>query len=73
MKKRIKIKDTVELITGKDKGKHGECVEIDYVKNRIKVKGLNLKHCFIKKTEKSDGKIEKNPGYIHISNVKLKK
>ena len=38
----IKKGNQVEVLTGKDKGKKGEVIEIYRVKNRAKVKGINI-------------------------------
>ena len=38
----IKKGDKVRILTGKDRKKEGEVIEIDRSNNRAKVKGLNL-------------------------------
>ena len=38
----IKKGNQVEVISGKDKGKKGEVIEILRNKNRVKVKGINI-------------------------------
>ena len=47
--KRLKKGDSVIIISGKDKGKKGEVIEILRFSNRAKVKGVNI----IKKHEKT--------------------
>ena len=66
----IKKGNQVEVLTGKDKGKKGEVIEIYRVKNRAKVKGINI----IKKHEKTNkekkGVIISKENFIDISNLK---
>ena len=38
----IKKGNQVQILTGKDKGKKGEVIEILRSKNRAKVKGINI-------------------------------
>ncbi len=38
----IKKGDKVKILTGKDKKKEGEIIEIDRRNNRAKVKGINI-------------------------------
>ena len=38
----IKKGDKVKILTGKDKKKEGEIIEIDRSNNRAKVKGINM-------------------------------
>ena len=38
----IKKGNKVKILTGKDKNKEGEIIEIDRSKHRAKVKGLNM-------------------------------
>ena len=47
IKKGIKVK----ILTGKDKSKDGEIIEIDRSNNRIKVKGINLVKKHVKTTK----------------------
>ena len=44
----IKKGNKVKILTGKDKNKEGEIIELDRARNRAKVKGLNI----IKKLER---------------------
>ena len=48
IKKGIKVK----ILTGKDKKKEGEVIEIDRPNNRAKVKGINIVKKHIKTTKK---------------------
>ena len=38
----LKKGSQVKIITGKDKGKTGEILEIDRKKNRVKIKSINI-------------------------------
>lgn len=68
--KRIKINDTVVVISGKDKGKKGQVLEIVLDKNLVKVKGIGIitKHFKARKQGEQSG-IKKVESYINISNV----
>ena len=67
IKKGIKVK----ILTGKDKNKDGEVIEIDRPNNRAKVKGINLVKKHIKTTKEKKGGIVSKESFIHISNLKL--
>ena len=61
----------VRVLTGKDKKKEGEVIEIDRPNNRVKVQGINIVKKHVKTTkEKKGGRISKE-SFIHISNLKL--
>ena len=61
----------VRILTGKDKKKEGEVIEIDRVKNRAKVKELNMVKKHVKTTKEKKGGIISKESFIHISNLKL--
>jgi len=61
----------VVVLTGKDKKKEGEVIEIDRSLNRAKVKDINMVKKHVKTTKEKKGKIEKKESFIHISNLKL--
>ena len=48
----IKKGDKVKILTGKDKKKEGEVIEIDRKKNRAKVKGINMVKNILKQQKK---------------------
>ena len=60
----------VKVITGKDKGKTGEILEIDRKKNRVKIKSINIIKKHVKPTKENKGGIISKENYIHQSNVK---
>jgi len=61
----------VEVLTGKDKKKQGEIIEIDRSNNRAKVKEINMVKKHIKTTKEKKGGIVSKESFIHISNLKL--
>ena len=67
IKKGLKVK----ILTGKDKTKEGEVIEIDRLNNRAKVKDLNMIKKHIKTTKEKKGGIFSKENFIHLSNLKL--
>lgn len=58
------------VMTGKDKGKTGQVIELDLKHDRVKVRGVAIviRHVKAKREGETSG-IKKEEGYIHISNV----
>ena len=73
MNKKFKIKtgDTVNVITGKDKGKTGNVTSVIKSDDRVIVEGVNIVKRHRKPTQENPGKIEEKEASIHISNVAL--
>jgi len=67
IKKGLKVK----ILTGKDKTKEGEVIEIDRSNNRAKVKDLNMIKKHVKTTKEKKGGIFSKENFINISNLKL--
>ena len=67
----IKKGNKVKILTGKDKNKYGEVIEIDRIKNRAKVKGINLVKKHIKTTKEKKGGIFSKENFLHLSNLKI--
>ena len=67
----IKKGDKVKVLSGKDKKKEGEIIEIDRKSNRAKVKGINIVKKHVKTTKEKKGGIISKENFIHISNLKL--
>ena len=67
---KIKKGNQVKIITGKDKGKTGEVIEINRKMNTIKVKAINLVKKHTKPTKETKGGIISKESFIHYSNVK---
>ena len=61
----------VRVLTGKDKKKEGEVIEIDRPNNRAKVQGVNIVKKHVKTTKEKKGGIISKESFIHISNLKL--
>jgi large subunit ribosomal protein L24 len=66
----IKKGNQVKIITGKDKGKTGEVIEINRKLNMLKVKAINLVKKHQKPTKENKGGIISRESFIHYSNVK---
>ncbi len=60
----------VKIITGKDKGKTGEILEINRGENKIKIKSVNMIKRHTKPTKENKGGIISKENFIDISNVK---
>ena len=61
----------VKILTGRDKNKTGEVIEINRPKNTAKVKGINLVKKHVKTTKEKKGGIISKESFIHISNIAL--
>ena len=61
----------VRVLTGKDKKKEGEVIEIDRPNNRAKVKEINMIKKHVKTTKEKKGGIFPKEAFIHLSNLKL--
>lgn len=66
LKKGIQVK----IISGKDKGKTGEILEINKKLNKIKVKSINMIKKHLKPTKENKGGIVSKESFIDQSNVK---
>ena len=60
----------VKIITGKDKGKTGEILEINRALNKIKIKSIGMIKKHLKPTKENKGGIVSKESFIHLSNVK---
>ena len=60
----------VKILTGKDKNKEGEVIEIDRKNTRAKIKGINIVKKHVKTTKEKKGGIISKENFIHISNLK---
>ncbi len=65
VKKGMKVK----ILSGKDKSKEGEVIQIDRKNYRAKVKGINMVKKHIKTTKEKKGGIISKENFIHISNL----
>ena len=60
----------VKIISGKDKGKTGEILEINRGLEKVKVKSINMIKRHLKPTKENKGGIISKENFIHQSNVK---
>ena len=60
----------VKVISGKDKGKTGEILEINRKTNRVKIKSINMVKKHLKPTKENKGGIISKENFIHLSNIK---
>ena len=67
IKKGLKVK----ILSGKDKSKEGEVIEIDRSRNRAKIKDINMVKKHVKTTKEKKGGIFSKESFIHISNLRL--
>jgi len=67
IKKGIKV----IILTGKDKKKEGEVIEIDRPNNRAKVKGINIIKKHIKTTKEKKGGIVEKENFLNMSNLAI--
>jgi len=66
----LKKGNQVKIITGKDKGKTGEILEINKKLSKIKIKSINVIKRHTKPTKENKGGIISKESFIHQSNVK---
>ena len=67
IKKGLKVK----VLSGKDRNKEGEVIEIDRKNNRAKVKGINMVKKHVKTTKEKKGGIVSKENFIHLSNLSI--
>ena len=60
----------VKILTGKDKGKTGEILEINRSLNKVKVKAVNMIKKHLKPTKENKGGIISKEDFVHQSNIK---
>tara|TARA_B100000131_G_scaffold277420_1_gene281256 strand:+ start:332 stop:583 length:252 start_codon:yes stop_codon:yes gene_type:complete len=66
LKKGIQVK----IISGKDKGKTGEILEINKKLNKVKIKSIGMIKKHLKPTKENKGGIVSKESFIHQSNVR---
>lgn len=71
MQSHLKKGDTVAVITGKEKGKTGQVLQLLTKKNGIIVEGLNMVKRHVKARNNESGGIVEKEAHIHISNVMM--
>ena len=60
----------VKVISGKDKSKTGEILEINRKLGKVKIKSINMIKKHLKPTKENKGGIISKESFIHQSNVK---
>tara|TARA_B100000575_G_scaffold293498_1_gene305096 strand:+ start:937 stop:1185 length:249 start_codon:yes stop_codon:yes gene_type:complete len=66
----LKKGNQVKVISGKDKGKTGEVLEINRKMSRVKIKTINMVKKHLKPTKENKGGIVSKENFIHFSNVR---
>jgi large subunit ribosomal protein L24 len=70
-KVKIRKGDHVIVVTGKDKGKHGEVLKVLPAENRAIVKGVSMVRRHQRQTTTQEGGIITKEAPIHISNLAI--
>lgn len=71
MAAKVKKGDTVVVLTGRDKGRTGEVIQVLPKDDRAIVRGVNLVKKHQKQTQNQDGGIVSKEAAIHLSNLAL--
>jgi large subunit ribosomal protein L24 len=66
---KIKKGDHVVVLTGRDKGKHGEVIEVRPKESRALVRGVNMVRKHQKQSQSQDGGIISKEAPIQLSNL----
>jgi large subunit ribosomal protein L24 len=71
MAAKIRKGDKVVLLTGRDKGRTGEIIEVRPDDNRVLVRGINMVKRHQKQTAQQEGGIISKESPVHVSNVAI--
>ncbi len=71
MAAKIKKGDKVIVLTGRDKGRSGEVIEVRVDEGRALVRGINMVKRHQKQTAQQEGGIVSKESSIHLSNIAL--
>ncbi len=71
MAAKIRKGDKVIVLTGRDKGRTGEVIEVRPDEDRALVRGVNMVRRHQRQTTTQDGGIISKEGPIHLSNLAL--
>ena len=71
MAAKIKKGDNVIVLTGRDKGRQGEVIEVRPAEGRALVRGVNLVKRHQKQTPQQEAGIISKEGTVHLSNLAL--
>jgi large subunit ribosomal protein L24 len=71
MAAKIKKGDRVVVLSGRDKGKAGEVLNVNPKSERAVVRGVNIQVRHQKQTGNQEGGLIRKEGTIHLSNIAL--
>jgi large subunit ribosomal protein L24 len=71
MAAKIRKGDKVVVLTGRDKGRTGEVIEVRPVEGRALVRGVNMVKRHQKQTAQQEGGIISKEATVHLSNLAL--
>ncbi|HET7850655.1 MAG TPA: 50S ribosomal protein L24 [Pseudolabrys sp.] len=71
MAAKIRKGDKVVVLTGRDKGRTGEVIEVRPVESRALVRGINMVKRHQRQSAQQEGGIISKEGTIHLSNLAL--
>ena len=71
MAAKIRKGDKVVVLTGRDKGRSGEVIEVRPTESRALVRGVNMVKRHQKQTAQQEGGIISKEASIHLSNIAL--
>ncbi len=68
----IKVNDTVEVISGRDKGQRGKILKVDRTQGRVVVEGLNRVYKHVKRSQRNPqgGRLSKE-AFMDVSKVMI--
>jgi large subunit ribosomal protein L24 len=69
MAAKIRKGDKVVVLTGRDKGRSGEVIEVRPTEGRALVRGINMVKRHQRQTAQQEGGIISKEGTIHLSNL----
>ncbi|CAA2139419.1 50S ribosomal protein L24 [Methylobacterium bullatum] len=71
MAAKVKKGDKVVILTGRDKGRSGEVIQVMPKEGRALVRGVNLVKKHQKQTQNQEGGIISKEAAIHLSNIAI--
>jgi large subunit ribosomal protein L24 len=71
MAAKIRKGDKVVVITGRDKGRSGEVIEVRPAESRARVRGIHMVKRHQKQSAGQEGGIVSKEGSVHLSNIAL--
>lgn len=69
---KLKLSDDVIILAGKEKGKTGTVIDLNFKQSKVLVKGINMVKKTMKPTQENpNGGIFDKEAYVHMSNIAL--